>query len=486
MGTRARFTSKRRLQLAIAARFLAVAVVLSLSVGHVVPGAAEASLTFAFWGDPAEAAAYEQVIAGFEGQAPGTRIEAQYTPGREDYRRRITTAFVGNTPPDVFLINYREYQQYAAAGALEPLGPQIENSDAISENDFYELPLDAFRSSDGELICIPQNISSLVVYYNADLFDTAGIARPTSGWTLDDFLAAAKALTRDIDGDGAIDVHGLVTDSSLVRYAPFIWMHGGEIVNNPDQPTRLLLDSPESRQGIKWFTDLGVEGHNVVPTEAEVLAEDNLSRFMDGRAAMMFDSRRIVPTLREIDRFVWDVAPLPQGQEEVGILHSDAFCMSATASDKEAAWRFIEYAAGPHGQQILAATGRTVPSLKSVAESPAFLVSNKSTDAPGDGINAFSPASARIFLDTIPNLRSLPTFSTWAEIEDIFNAEFQRSLYGGFDVDRALSNVNKNAQDAIRRAAEEDVSKSHIEPLWVWNESSQTRLKVSGPLVSPV
>ena len=51
-------------------------------------------------------------------------------------------------------------------------------------------------------MCLPQNLSSLVVYYNRDLFDAAGVPYPEAGWTWAEFLDAAKALTRDIDGDG--------------------------------------------------------------------------------------------------------------------------------------------------------------------------------------------------------------------------------------------------------------------------------------------
>ena len=45
---------------------------------------------------------------------------------------------------------------------------------------------------------IPQNLSSLVVYYNRDLFDAAGLAYPANNWTREDFLAVAQALTQDL------------------------------------------------------------------------------------------------------------------------------------------------------------------------------------------------------------------------------------------------------------------------------------------------
>jgi len=47
--------------------------------------------------------------------------------------------------------------------------------------------MDGFRYK-GDLWCIPQNVSSLAVYYNKALFDTAGLAYPADDWTWDDFV----------------------------------------------------------------------------------------------------------------------------------------------------------------------------------------------------------------------------------------------------------------------------------------------------------
>lgn len=439
-------------------RSLSTFVVLSMVLAF-LPAPADArqssAITFAYWGDPAEADAYEQVISTFEAQHDGVRIEGQYTPGKGDYKRRIGTTFASGTPPDVFLINYREYGQYADSGALEPLGPMLDASDSIAEDDFYDIALDAFRYDGEELVCIPQNISSLVVYYNVDLFEQAGVPLPTEGWTLDDFAAAAEKLTVDSNDDGHTDTFGLVTESSLIRFAPFIWSAGGEIVDDETNPTQLTLDTPEARSAISWFTSLGAADKGVVPTEAEVLAEDDLSRFMNGRAAMYLQSRRVVPTLREIDSFTWDVAPLPVDKEPAGILHSDAFCMSASTAHKEEAWAFIEYALGAEGQTILAQTGRTVPSMKSVAESPVFL----DADA--------KPASSHVFLDTIPYLRRTPSLAVWPEIEDIFGSEFQKALYEGFDMDKAIVNTESRSRSVFERASTSSAPIAVVdEPRW--------------------
>jgi multiple sugar transport system substrate-binding protein len=437
------------------------ALLASLIGLSVVPLAGQSALaqesstvTFAFWGDPAEEIAYDEVIAGFEAQNPAIDVKAIYTPGKGDYQTKLSTSFAAGQPPDVFLINYRHFGQYAARGALHPVEPLLRQSQTLQEEDFYEQPLEAFRYRGGELTCLPQNISSLVVYYNRDLFDANGVPLPESGWTWDDFVSAAEALTYDRDGDHVNEVYGVAVDPSFIRYAPFIWGAGGNIVDDVENPTTLALDTPEARAGIEAFISLGYTEHAVVPNESEALAEDDESRFMRGGAAMLLQSRRVVPTLREIDDFTWDVAPLPEGPAgPATVLHSDAFCLAADAADKEAAWRFIEYAAGVEGQTTLAYTGRTVPSLRSVAESGAFL---KGTRLSGQIGIALPPQHAQIFIDTIPTIRRVPSISTWPEVEEAFNSAFKRAFYVEIDIDGAIDVATHRSRDAFERAAKED------------------------------
>jgi multiple sugar transport system substrate-binding protein len=176
-----------------------------------VPGAAGslgARIAFMVFGDTAERAAYEQLVADFTRRQPHIHVSLVHVPGPGDYRQRLGIDFAAGTPADVVLLNYRRYAAFAARGVLEPLGPYLARSRVIGEADFYPQALEPFRWQ-GTLMCVPQNLSSLVVYYNRDLFERAGVPRPTGDWTWDDFLHAARALTRDTRGSGRTDQYGL-------------------------------------------------------------------------------------------------------------------------------------------------------------------------------------------------------------------------------------------------------------------------------------
>lgn len=382
-------------------------------------------VTFMITGDPAERNAYIELVNAFETAHPEVDVEITHIPSGSAYRDRIATDFAAGSPPDITLWNYRRYAGFAAEGLFEPLGPYLDESDLIAREDFFPIAIRSFTWQ-GELMCIPQNISSLVVYYNRDLFDAAGVPYPANDWTWDDFVETAKALTLDLDSDGVVDQYGMGTEISLYRLAPFVWQNGGVIVDDTASPNRLTLTRPPSLEALQWFVDLR-QVHGVLPDRVEEQAMDSESRFVAGMTAMFLNSRVGTPSYREIEAFTWDVAPLPTGKTAAGVLHSDAYCMSSAAKDKEASWTFIEFANSFEGQSIIARSGRTVPSLISVAESDAFLDPTR------------LPANSRIWVDTASVLQIVPVISTWQEIESATNEELERAIYGEISAEEAAN-----------------------------------------------
>lgn len=404
---------------------LLIALSAVLSIASCTAAPRQHATSFMVSGSKEEYAAYQTLVDAFQAANPDYQVELRYVPDDADFRRRLAADFSAGVPADVMLLNYRRIAPFVDEGALAAVGPYLAKSTVIQEADFYQPALAAFRYR-GDLWCIPQNVSSLVVYYNKALFDAAGLPYPADDWTWADFVAAALALTVDKNGDGVTDQYGVGIDPVLYRLAPFIWQAGGELVDNPANPTRLALDSTAAQQAFQWFVDLQTMQH-VVPDAAAEAAQDSESRFLSGTMGMYFNSRRTVPTMRTIQDFDWDVAPLPRGDQPASVLHSDGYCLAGKSKDKEAAWKFIEYANSPQGQAIVARSGRTVPSLRSVAESSAFLSPDQ------------KPAHSQVWLDAVPTLRTVPVMANWPAIEDAVSQEVERAFYGQASVAEATA-----------------------------------------------
>ena len=413
---------------------LAVGAVLLLAAcgqGGTGGGEERDSVSLVLFGDAVETAGYQRMVEAFEAENPDLDVELAPVAKQDDLLARLTTSFAAGSPPDVFLVNTRSYGRFAEQGALAPVQPFLEDSDVLSAVDFYPAAFDAFRAGGDELQCMPQNLSSLQVYYNADLFRQAGLEPPRPGWTWDDFLRTAQALTRD-------GVYGVGTDASLIRLAPFVWSNGGEVVDDPDAPTRLTLTAGASREAVDFFLDLQLR-HGVVPPEREEQSEDAETRFLRGGLGMYLDSRKAVPSLRTIEDFTWDVGPLPvaPGGTPSTVLHSDAYCLSREG-DPVAGWRLVEFAMSEQGQTLLAESGRTVPSRRDVSTSPAFLDPEE------------PPASAQVWLDAAEVVRPLPVVPAWSRVEKEGDELLEAVFYGRTGREAGLRRLEQTAAELLR------------------------------------
>jgi multiple sugar transport system substrate-binding protein len=365
-------------------------------------------------GGESEIASFKKLASAFQKGHPGTKVSIVAVADQGDHIAKLATAFAGRNPPDVFLINYRRYGQFAERGVIEPMGDHLGSLDV---DDFYDAAIDAFRHK-GKLQCLPQNASSVVVYVNTKLFAEAGVAVPKAGWTVTELSKTVDALA----AKGVKDAIGF--EPSLRTLVPFVWSAGGEVVDDNTKPTRIGLGSAPARGALELLMSLQSKGVDAT----DRAAADAEERFGRGEVAMFLDSRRAVPGLRKA-KVPFDVVPLPVAREPATLLASDAYCVTKAGKNKDLAFAFARYAVGPDGGKVLAASGRTVPSLKSLAGSPAFLDP------------ARAPKSAKVWLDVLPSARRLPDVATWHEAEEVASDILEQAFARKISVDQAIERI---------------------------------------------
>ena len=365
-------------------------------------------------GGEGELNALRQMVTAFEAAHPGTKVEFTGLAEQGDHIAKLGTSFAGGNPPDVFLLNYRRFGRFAQQGVIDPARLPGNASD------YYEQSLEAF-TMDGSLLCLPQNLSSSVVYFNPKLFGDVPLPKP--GWTIQDLMDTVQALN-------AKKVKTIGFETGMRTVAPFVWLHGGDVVDDLENPTKITLATPESRSALEYLNALIAEGGVNATDAAAAPAED---RFAQGELAMLIDSRRAVPAMRKAG-LAFDVAPLPKGGAEATLLASDAYCVSKRAKNRELAHAFAQYAVGAEGGKVLAESGRTVPSLKSLAESDAFLAPDK------------APKSSRVWLDVAPHVRRLPNVAAWNEAESTASDALEQFFAGKASLDQTVQLVEKESQ----------------------------------------
>ena len=386
------------------------------------PSALSGTISVQASGGDSELKALREMIAAFETANPRVKVEFVGIADQGDHLAKLSTSFAGGAPPDVFLVNYRRLGPFAAKDVVEPA-----DFAPLTSDQFYAPAVEAFTFG-GKLLCLPQNVSSVVAYVNPTLFARAGVALPANSWTWDDLRAAATALA-------AKKVEAAGFDPNLRTLAPFVWSAGGEVVDDTDHPTKVTTNTVPGKAAAQLLLDLQKTGLDAVERAASG-AED---RFARGELAIYFDSRRAVPAFRKagVD---FDVRQLPKQQASASLLASDGYCVTRASRNKAAAQAFARFAVGLEGGTVLAATGRTVPSLKSLAESPVFLDPTK------------PPKSSQVFLDVIPSLRRLPSVAAWNEAEEKASDILGQLFAGRTTLDAALARIETDTATVFEAA----------------------------------
>ncbi len=333
--------------------------------GEAAAGATE--VTYMLWGSPEELTVWQAIVDEFEAAHPDISVNVEVSDW-DSYWNKLQTLFAGNTPPDLFAMDAPLYPDWQSRGVLLNLDSYLEANPELTAG-LFEGPLASYATADG-YYGLPRDFQTIVLFYNKDLFDAAGVAYPTDDWTMEDLRSAAKQLTLDTDGDGVNDQWGLNADlwDMELFWGGAIWGHGGEVIS--EDRTQTLLGEPAAREAWQLISEMTtVDGSIPDPDTAAQFGD----AFAAGVAAMTTIGHWVVPEYAQLD-FAWDVAAFPAGPvRRATSVNSAGFVIAAEADAPDAAFEFIKFALSEAGQSRLTELGFALPVLKSVAESPVFL-----------------------------------------------------------------------------------------------------------------
>ena len=296
-------------------------------------------IQFASWGSKSEVEIIKPLLSDFEKQNPDIRVDFMHIP--QNYFQKIHLLFASNTAPDVIFINNLYLPVYANFLEEFPKRPEYypQASEALSYN--------------GKLYAIPRDVSNLVIFYNKNLFDKKGVPYPHDGWTMEDFLLAARQLS----GDG---VFGVSFEEDPLFYLPYLMSNGGGFYE---------MEKQESKDAIKFYADLRKKYH-VAPLKSESASATMGQMFLQGRLGMYLSGHWMIPKLSEDAEFAWDVVQFPKGTNG-SIVQMDAsgWAVSKNSKHKTEAIKLVDFLSSKDSSEKFKTSGLIVSARKDVKES---------------------------------------------------------------------------------------------------------------------
>lgn len=337
----------------------------------------------------------DQMIQLFQAEHPNIKVKVETAPFN-DYFTKLQTLIAGGTAPDVFELNYENFVTYADKGLLLDLSPMMKADTTLDPKVYSERANQAF-SYNGMQLGLPATFSTVVLFYNKDLFDKAGVAYPTADWTWKDAVEAGKKLN-----DPANGVWGLYSGVQFWEFYKKAAQNNCKFFN--EDKTQVLINSPECVQALQTMVDL-VKTDKVVPSTAEMGGVSDGDMFKTGKLAMdvsgiwMFSAYKDAP-------FKWDITVEPGMTTKATHFFANAANVFAATKHPQEAYEWVKFfTSNGEMAKIRIASGWELPALKD----PALFA---------DYLSQTSPANRQAVIDSLQFAVVPPVIVRQSEMQD--------------------------------------------------------------------
>lgn len=354
------------------------------------------------------------IVDAFEKENPNITVEVTTLP-YADYFTALQTDLAAGSTADVFDIEYATYPSYQPAGAFAAL----EGVDTS----VYRGDIAAAYATDGVQYALPTSFSTVVLYYNQDLFDAAGLEYPTSDWTWADEKAAAEALT-----DTAAGVWGDYQPISYYEFYKALAQAGGQFL--ADDGASVAFNSPEGIAAATWLT--GKSGTTMPTAEQGAGTPDfDTALWADGKLAMWHSGIWMFGAAPE-GAFNWDIAVEPGDATQASAVFSNAVAVSASSEHKEAAQLWAEFLSS---SQVMVdtrlAAGWELPAISDDAQLATYLTKG-------------APANRQAVFDSLAGIALPPVIGDkQQQMQDIIGEQLTEAAAGRISVEDALANAEE-------------------------------------------
>jgi len=394
-----------------------------------------ATLTIFQWINPQIIESTDRAIERFKERYPNVTVETQFVPQPSwgEYNSAMLNQVASGGTPDIFASAIEGFSEIASKGILRDLTDVIATDpDAqavLSDIDANLLEGMKTRPS-GELNFFPTEWNNIVMFYNKDMFDAAGIDYPAADWDWEDFRATAEALTVR-DGNGNVSQYGYFVPGFNFGLQPWFMTNAASVLDADwREPT---VDTPQFAESLQFLHDL-IHADGSAPAFEGGVGDD---KFVAGQVAMFSAGHWPIPEIIASGLTNVGVQVMPANEVSTTVFGIGGLAITQESEHPELAWEFIKEMTGPEYQQELADSLRSIPSARSVATTPEYV--------------AF-PDNSEIFYGSAATALPVPAPPNFAQVEEIFMRQIGAYLSSNQDLETTISELDRELDRAMARA----------------------------------
>lgn len=300
--------------------FLIIVVFISTIIlsGCGAPKEVSYSVTLEMWGTVDSSDAFSKIIAEYKKLNPNVKDIKYRKITQETYKSDLIDALAAGQGPDIFVIQNSWLPSFESK--LEPAPEKLVSVASVKE-DFLDIVSEDFVFN-GKVYALPLSVDSLAIYYNKDIFNTAGILSPPATW--EEFNKDVEILTK-IDDTGKITQAGasIGTANNINRATDLlgiIMLQNGVNMVDERKERSIMSNSMPDAQGkvgnpgelaLSYYTQFADVNSSLYTWNNEM--HYSIDAFSEGNLAMMFNYSWHVETIKSKNsKLNFEIAPLPQ------------------------------------------------------------------------------------------------------------------------------------------------------------------------------
>ena len=366
---------------------------------------------------------FDEVKKEFEAANPGITVKFEVVPW-DVLLQKLTTDIAAGTNADLSIIGTRWLIDFVQQDVAEPL-------DSYITPDFKGRFIDTFLSPsimNGKTYGLPIAASARAMYYNKELFEKAGIAKPPATWT------ELQEDARKIKAQGAFGfgLQGKEIETDVYYYYA-MWSYGAEILNKDGTSG---LGTPGALEAAKLYKSMIDEGLTE-PGVTSLNREDVQNLFKQGKVGMMITAPFLSNQIKEeAPKLKYGVAAIPAGptgaRGTYGV--TDSIIMFKNSKNKDEAWKLLDFLF-------------TKEQRAKFTQREGFLPVNKEEAKMDYYVNN---ADLAAFTALLPDARFAPVIPGWEEIAQITSDAMQKIYLGG-DPEAGLKDAAAKANAVLKK-----------------------------------
>ncbi len=351
---------------------MAVVLALTLLLSMTGCGASDGKthLTFQIW-DVAQRDGMKAMCDAYTANVnPDVVIDVQVTSWSE-YWTKLEAAAESNTMPDIFWMHTDQILYYADFGILADVTDLYASEDSnYYANHFSDISIGNASGTDGRIYGVPKDKDNIVLVYNKEMFDQAGVSYPDDTWTWDDLTDASQKI---YDATGKYGY--LAYNDEQIGYWNFVYQNGGYILD-PETNLHAGYTEPATADAIKYYVNL--QKNDWCPDQNYFTETSPGTAFFSEIGSMFFEgSWNLLNELKNYPDMVgkWDIAPLPacpnpaSGDGKATISNGLCYATAARGKNLELVKDVLRFFGSEEGQRIQGESGAAIPAYIGLEDS---------------------------------------------------------------------------------------------------------------------